>query len=37
MENEAAALRLNPCEDVNGNSRECLIGPDEVTMVQTEE
>jgi hypothetical protein len=35
--NEVAAVALNPCEDVNGNSRQCLIGPDDVTVVQTQE
>lgn len=32
MENEAAGLRLNPCEDVNGNTKQCEVGPDNVTM-----
>lgn len=34
MENEAAGLRLNPCEDVNGNPKQCEVGPDNVTITQ---
>jgi hypothetical protein len=30
MENEAAGLRLNPCEDVDGSVKACEIGADEV-------
>lgn len=36
LTNEVAGVRLNPCEDVNGNSRVCLVGPDDVAIVQTE-
>lgn len=35
LTNEMAAVRLNPCVDVNGNSRVCLVGPDDVTILQT--
>jgi hypothetical protein len=35
--NEEAGAVLAPCEDVNGNPRQCLVGPDEVSIVQTEE
>lgn len=37
LTNEMAAVRLNPCVDVNGNSRVCEVGPDEVVMTQQPE
>ena len=37
LTNEMADMRLNPCVDVNGNSRECLIGPDEVSIAQLQD
>lgn len=35
LRNEVGSLRLNPCVDVNGNSKPCEIGPDEVNIIQT--
>ena len=32
--NEVASIVLNPCVDVNGNSKKCEVGPDEITIAQ---
>ena len=37
LTNEVADARLNPCENVNGVSRICLVGPDDIAILQTED
>jgi hypothetical protein len=34
LTNEGAGLRLNPCETVNGDPKECEVGPDNLTITQ---